>query len=83
MRYYRCFVDLYNIFFVDVSPLLRISTYFNKCFVEQDLRDFNVDSQSYNIFKDISISDEKKKYIDENREAILLANKEEEDGTNQ
>lgn len=47
LRYYRCFLLLYDILILDQEPLMKISDYTNKCFVIQDLKNFKLDQHTY------------------------------------
>lgn len=59
LRYYRCFLLLYDILILDQEPLMKISDYTNKCFVIQDLKNFKLDQHTYKLFKDITLEKSK------------------------
>ena len=55
LLYYTCFVNLYNTIILDVIPLIKISTFSNHTFILDDIRNFNIEGKSYQIFKDLII----------------------------
>ena len=75
LRYYRCFVDLYDTFFIDLEPLTRVSQYTNKCFVKEDIKDYNIENKkSFWMYKDIILKKDKKGNIEANFKDLLSNN---------
>lgn len=56
LRLHRCLLMLYYNVILDVEPMLKISEYDNKCFLIEDLIEFEAEDKSYHMFKEICFS---------------------------
>ncbi|EGR33284.1 hypothetical protein IMG5_057070 [Ichthyophthirius multifiliis] len=55
LRYYNCFLGLYQQFLIDVEPLMRISENLNSCLIREDLKSFTITDRSFKLFQKYTI----------------------------
>lgn len=60
MRYEKCLINLYSCILLDMDPLVSITNFTNRCYLLEDIKTFDVNSESGVIFFDTSSSQQVK-----------------------